>query len=173
VNVAGTDAGTFPVSVVLLEFSGPAEAANAGSTGTLVVRARGTSEPLLIEVRNASPAVIQLPKGNVQRVKTSGGDENAAPVDIRFLTGGSYAVSARLISTSAAPPDLESARKRLAEAREISSGEWSARIDRVLLKFNETPRDLPQIRAELRSLLDAKPSAPLSSLLDSAWQELN
>jgi hypothetical protein len=32
---------------------------------------------------------------------------------------------------------------------------------------------LPQIRAELKSMLDDNPAAPLASLLDSAWRELN
>jgi len=100
VTVAGSDAGQFPVSAVLLEFSGPTEAVNAGSTGKLVLHAHGTTEPLLLEVRNGSPGVIQLSKGNVQHVKTSGGDENIAPVDVKFMTGGNYSVSARLISAN-------------------------------------------------------------------------
>ncbi|MGA7794037.1 MAG: IPT/TIG domain-containing protein [Candidatus Acidiferrales bacterium] len=98
VAVGGVDAGQFPVSAVLLEFSGPTEAVNAGSTGKLIVHARGTTEPLLLEVRNGSPGVIQLSNGNVQRLKTSGGDENDAPVDVKFVTGGNYSVSARLLS---------------------------------------------------------------------------
>jgi hypothetical protein len=98
VTVAGIDAGQFSVSAVLLEFSGPAEAVNAGSSGKLILRAHGTTEALLLEIRNGSPGVIQLTKGNIQRLKTSGGDENIAPVEVKFVTGGNYTVSARLIS---------------------------------------------------------------------------
>jgi hypothetical protein len=97
VTVAGTEAGQFPVSAVLLEISGPSEAVNAGSFGKLFVRARGSTEPLMLEVRNGSPGVIQLSKGNIQRIKTSGGDENIAPVEVKFVSGGNYSVSARLI----------------------------------------------------------------------------
>lgn len=113
VAVAGTDAGHFTVSVVLLEFSGPAEAMNAGTTGQLTVRALGTAEPLLLEIRNGSPAVIQLAKGNVQRLKTSGGEDNEAPFDVKFVSGGSYVVTARLISAEATTAALGSAKKRL------------------------------------------------------------
>jgi IPT/TIG domain len=173
VTVAGIDAGRFPVSTVLLEFSGPAEAVNAGSSGKLIVRALGTTEPLLLEVRNGSPGVIQLSKGNVQRLKTSGGDQNIVPVEVKFVTGGNFTVSARLISANASLPDLESARRRLTEARKIASGDWPARIDQVLVKIDRSPQDLPQIRAEIKSMLDDKPAGPLASLLDSAWQELN
>jgi hypothetical protein len=104
VTVAGIDAGHYPVSGVLLEFSGPPEAVNAGSSGKLIVHAHGTTEPLILEVRNGSPGVIQLSKGNVQRLKTSGGDDNVAPVDVRFVTGGNYLVTAKLISTDGRQP---------------------------------------------------------------------
>jgi hypothetical protein len=117
VAVGGMDAGQFPVSAVLLEFAGPEEAVNAGSTGKLILHAHGTSEPLLVEVRNGSPGVIQLSKGNVQRLKTSGGAENVASVEVKFVTGGNYLVSARLISPDAPVLNLDSARKHLAEAR--------------------------------------------------------
>ena len=99
VAVGGMEAGQFPVSAVLLDFSGPAEAVSAGSTGKLLLHAHGATEPLLVEIRNGSPGVIQLTNGNVQRVKTSGGEENVAPVDVKFVTGGNYVVSARLVST--------------------------------------------------------------------------
>jgi len=98
VTVAGADAGQFPVSAVLLEFTGPSESVDAGTTGRLFVHAHGTAEPLLLEVRNGSPAVIHLEKGNVQRVKTSGGEDNSAPVEVKFLSGGNYAVFARLLA---------------------------------------------------------------------------
>ena len=98
VAVGGTDVGQFTVSVVTLEFSGPSSAVNAGSAGNLILRARGTTLPLTVEVRNGSPRVIQLTHGNVQRLKTSGGEQNIAPIDVNFVTDGNYSVSARLIS---------------------------------------------------------------------------
>lgn len=97
VTIGGIDAGQFSVSAVLLEFSGPVEAVNAGSAGELILHVRGTTDPLVLEVRNGSPRVIQLAKGNVQRLKTSGGEQNIAPVEVKFVTGGNYSVSARLV----------------------------------------------------------------------------
>jgi hypothetical protein len=173
VTASGADAGEFSVSVVLLEFSGPPEGVSAGSAGQLVLHARGSKQPLVLEVRNASPAVIELAKGNVQRLKTSGGEENTVPVDVKFVTAGNYIVSARLVAPNATFPDLQSARRRLAEAKKIAPEDWSVRIDRVLSTMDRAPRDLPQIRAELRAMLDDKPAASLASLLDSAWRELN
>jgi len=82
---------------VLLEFTGPAESVNAGSETKLVLRARGTTEPLAIEVRNGSPAVMQLAHGNVQRVQTSGGEQNIAELNMKLLAAGDYIVTARLV----------------------------------------------------------------------------
>lgn len=95
---AGNDAGTFPLSVIALEFSGPDTAVQVGSTGKLILHARGTTLPLIVEIRNESPKVIRLTQGNVQRIKTSGGEQNIAPIDVNFVTDGNYFVSARLIS---------------------------------------------------------------------------
>jgi len=104
VRVEGRDSGSLPVSAVLLELSGPPEAANAGADGKLILRAYGTAEKLAVEVRNGSPAVIQLSRGNLQRLETSGGEPNVAPVGVRFLAAGSYLVSARLVSAEASQP---------------------------------------------------------------------
>jgi IPT/TIG domain-containing protein len=174
VIVDGRNAGQFPISAALLDFSGPAEAPNAGSVGKLTLRAHGTAQRLIVEIRNASPDVIQLLKGNPERVVTTGGEENIAPVDVKFLTAGNYAVTARLISAESGKPqpDVDSVRKHLLEARGLASGIWSVRIDRLLLKIDSVPLDLAQIRADLKSLLDDRPDASLASLLDSAWREL-
>ena len=165
--------GPFPVAAVLLDISGPPEAVTAGDVGKLIVHAHGTTEPLQVEVRNGSPGVIQLSKGNVQRLKSSGGEDNVAQVDVKFVTGGNYSISARLLSAGASAPNLELARKRLTEARTIATRGWSERIDQVLQKLEQAPQDLPTIRAQLKSMLDDKPVGPLASLLDSAWRELN
>jgi len=172
IRVDEREAGQLAVSIVLLEISGPQEAVSAGGTGKLTLRVYGTTERLTSEVRNGTPEVVQLPKGNVQRLETSGGEPNTAPIEVKFVTAGNYLVSARFISAEAGQPDLELARKRLIQAREIASGNWPARIDLVLLKLDSAPQDLAQIRAELKSMLDDKPAASLASLLDSAWREL-
>jgi hypothetical protein len=172
IRVDEREVGQLPVATVLLEINGPAEAVNAGGAGKLILRAYGTTQRLAVEVRNGSPEVVQLAKGNVQRLDTSGGEPNIAPIDVKFVTAGNYLVSARFISAEADQPDLEQARKRLIEARQIATGNWAARIDLVLLKLDSAPQDLEQIRAELKSMLDDKPPAPLASLLDSAWREL-
>jgi hypothetical protein len=97
ISAGGNNVGPLPVSAVLLEFSGPVETPNAGSQSMLMLHARGTTERLSVEVRNGSPAIIQFPRGLLQRLMTSGGEENTAAVQLKFLAAGNYMVSARLL----------------------------------------------------------------------------
>ena len=93
-----------PVTGVLLDFSGPAEVPTAGAEGKLILRVHGTTDPLDVEVRNASPEIIQLLHGNLQRVGTSGGEQNIAPVEMKFLASGNYVVTARLVPADTPNP---------------------------------------------------------------------
>lgn len=171
VNVAGHDTGSDPVVMILLEISGPAEAPNAGAQGRLSVRVRGTRERLVVEVRNGSPEIIQLPRGNVERVTTSGGERNAAEIETKFLTPGDYTVTARLVPTDSGLPDLEAARQKLVAARALATGSWAARADRLIRRIDRAPQEIAQIRTELERMLDDKPSGQFAFLLESAWQE--
>jgi hypothetical protein len=171
VNVAGHDAGPNPVVMVLLEFSGPAEAPNAGAQGRLSVRVHGTGERLAVEVRNGSPEIIQFPRGNLERVTTSGGERNAAEIETKFLATGDYTVTARLIPTDSGLPDLEAARQKLVAARALATGSWAARADRLIRRIDRAPQDIAQIRTELERMLNDKPSGQFAFLLESAWQE--
>jgi hypothetical protein len=104
VSVAGHDAVQLPVSVVSLEFSGPKETPDAGTEGEITLSVHGASDRLTVEVRNASPGIIQFPHGSVQRLTTSGGEQNTAPVEMKFLASGNYTLTARLIQDSGSLP---------------------------------------------------------------------
>jgi hypothetical protein len=171
VTVAGQDAGPHPIVVVLLELNGPAEAPPAGAEGKLSVRVRGTRERLAVEVRNASPEIVQFQRGNVERVTTSGGERNMAEIETKFLASGDYTVTARLIATDSGLPDIEAARQKLVAARALATGPWAARADRVIRRIDRAPQDIAQIRAELEQMLNDKPSGEFLFLLESAWQE--
>jgi hypothetical protein len=104
VSVAGHDAVQIPVSAVSLEFSGPAEAPESGAQGKIILGVHGSTDPLAVEVRNGSPQIIQFPHGNMQRLTTSGGEQNVAPVELKFIASGNYTVTARLIPTDSVRP---------------------------------------------------------------------
>jgi hypothetical protein len=172
VSVAGQEAASNPVVMVLLEIVGPAEAPQAGAQGKLYIRARGTTERLPVEVRDGSPKIVQLLRGNVERVITSGGERNAAEIETKFLASGDYTLTARLIPTDSGLPDLEAARQKLVAARALATGSWADRADRLIRRIDNAPQDTSQIRAELEQMLQDKPSGEFAFLLQSAWQEI-
>ena len=171
VSVAGHETDLMPVTLVLLEITGPPEAPAAGEQDKLSVHAYGTRERLAIEVRNSSPQIIRFPSGNVARLTSSGGEPNTAEIETKFLASGDYLVTARLIPTNAGLPDLESARQKLVAARALAAGPWAARADRVIRRIDSNPQDVAHIRAEIEQMLNDKPPGEFASLLQSAWQE--
>lgn len=173
VSVDGRDLGSFQVAAVQLEFVDPTKVPNAGTQSQLVLRAHGTTERLEVEVRNGSPDIVQFVHGNVQRLRTSGGEQNMVPVDLRLLAAGNYVVTAKLVSADSESPDMGAIRQKLLEASTVATGNWNLRIDRVIERIDRPPQDVAQIRAELKLILDDKPSGQLASLLDSAWRMLN
>jgi len=93
------------VTVVELDAIQPAGPLRVGQQAILTVRVRGTAQPLDVELGNWSPATIKLvgqPSGGatsgaeVQRVRTSGGEQNEAQVAIVPLSQGKFYVHARL-----------------------------------------------------------------------------
>jgi hypothetical protein len=171
-SVAGVEARAGPVTAVLLAVTGPVGTWHVGDQGMLTVRAYGTAERLVVEVRDASPEIVQLSRGSVQRVTTSGGERNAAEVEMKSLAPGDYTVTARLVPTASGLPDLEAARQKLLAARALATGSWTARLDRLIERIDREPQDTAGIRTELERMLEEKPSGQFASLLQSARQEI-
>jgi len=172
VTVAGRGPGPDPVTLVLPEVSGPAESMTVGQKGTLTVALLGTDQRLVVEVHNFSPKLVDLARGNVQRVTTSGGARNIAQIEMACLAAGDYTIAVRLIPSAAGLPDMETARQKLLAARAIAPADWQARVDAVIHHIERNPQDIARIRAELERLLAAKPGGQFAQLLNSAWEEL-
>lgn len=158
------------VSAISLKISAPSKALRPGVRTEMTIVAHGTTERLVLQVRNSSPDVIQLTRGNVQRVTTSGGKLNVAEIKLKCLGSGDYAVTAELILPASGARVL-AARRNLVAARAIATGAWAARIDRALLQIDQNPHDTRKFRAELKRMLADKPPAELAALLRSAWEQ--
>ena len=171
-SVAGVEARAGPVIAVSLGVTGPAGTWHVGDQGMLTVRAYGTEERLVVEVRDASPEIVQLSRGGVQRVTTSGGERNAAEVEIKSLAPGDYTATARLVPTASGLPDLEAARQKLLAARALATGSWTGRLDRLIGRIDREPQDTAEIRTELEQMLEDKPTGQFAFLLQSAWQAI-
>jgi len=99
------------VTVVELDAIDPAGPLRIGEQAALIVRVRGSTLPLDVELHNWSPSVIKMmaqtatgSPGNaassdaiVERVRTSGGEKNQALIAIVPLSQGKFYVRALLV----------------------------------------------------------------------------
>ena len=161
-----------PVTLVALEVQAPKKQLAPREKAKLAVRVRGSDQRLAIEVRNLTPEVVELTRGNVQRVTSSGGANNTAEVELKGVRPGDFSVSARLVPGGTGLPDIESARQQLLVARRVAPADWQARVDRVLRWIERNPQDVSRVRNELERMLALSPPGEFGRLLEAAWRGL-
>jgi hypothetical protein len=161
-----------PVTVISIRVIGPAYQLAEGQKGTLTVRVRGTEQRVAIELRNSSPAVVDLPRGNLLRVTSTGGPENHAEIEMIGVAAGDFSVTARLVPGAAGLPDMEAVRELLLAARKIASPEWADRIVRLIRRIERDPQDVARTRDDLEKMLADKPEGELARQIEAAWKIL-
>ncbi|MBX9879244.1 MAG: IPT/TIG domain-containing protein [Candidatus Obscuribacterales bacterium] len=62
----------------------------------LIVRALGTAKPVAVHLRNNTPNIITIVKGNDLRIKTPGGKDNSIAVSVRLKQRGNYNIQASI-----------------------------------------------------------------------------
>ena len=115
---------------------------------------------------------MSLVRGNVQRVMTSGGESNAARIELQGVTPGDYSVSAHIVSGTAMLTGVETARQRLLAAMQFADGKWLAALTGVVEYMDRDPQNVAQIRRHIERLMRDRPQGELADLLKLAWQAL-
>jgi len=172
IEAGGRSAAPMLVTVVSLRVIGPSSQPAQGQKAVLTVRVRGTTQRLAIEVHNLSPAIIELSRGNVQRVTSSGGAQNEAQVEMTGLAAGDFSVSVRLVPGIAGLPDMEAVHQQLLVARRMANADWQERLDRVIRRIERDPEDVSRVRDELERMLAQNPEAELGKQIEAARQIL-
>lgn len=62
----------------------------------LIVRALGTAKPVAVHLRNNTPNIITIVRGNDLRIKTPGGKDNSIAVGVRLKQRGNYNIQASI-----------------------------------------------------------------------------
>ncbi len=172
VEAGGRSARPVQVTLVSLELSAAKKQLAPGEKGKLTVRLHGTDQRLVIEVRNLTPEIIELPRGNLQRVTSSGGFVNSAEIETQGLRAGDFSVSAKLVPGVTGLPDVEAARQYLMAARGLVTGDVQDQVDLIIRRIQRDPQDVKHIRAELEKMLAKQPVGEFGRLLEAAWREL-
>ncbi len=172
VDVGGLKVAPVGVTLVSCELVGPKKQLAPGEKNKLTVHVRGTDQRLVIEARNLTPEVMEMPRGNVQRVTSSGGADNSAEIEMLGVRVGDFSVGVRIVPPAQGLPDIVSARRQLVTARQIAPKEWQERLDRLIRRMEGDPQDVSRFREELEKMLAEKPSGEFGRLIEAAWLEL-
>ncbi len=172
VEVGGRSPGPTPVTIVTFEVRAEKSPLAAGEKTQLVVRAKGTSESLEIEVRNLSPGVVELADGDSQRRSTQGGAENIAKIAMTGKQTGDFSIEVRLVPRAQGLPDVAAARQELLAAVALAPPEWKPRVQRLIAQLGHHPQDAVKARDALEKMLAQKPEGEFGRRLEAAWKIL-
>ena len=176
IEVEGRAFDPMPATVVSLDLAGPAKTLASGEKGTLTVRVTGSTERLLVEIRNLSPEIVDLNAAKtrepVQRMVTSGGDPNTARFELTGANAGDYSISAALVPMIVDSPNVERARQQLLAAQQVADSKWRSRIDTVVALVDEKRSDIAALRQEIERLINRHPQRQVADLLQLAWEAL-
>ena len=93
----------FEVDFVSLDLEADSSPLKPGVHRTLRVLVHGTSKKVELQARNLAPAVAEIVGGSNRKLSTSGGEQNAAELEIIGRAVGNFQISIRLVSPAIHP----------------------------------------------------------------------
>ncbi|MCL6481426.1 MAG: IPT/TIG domain-containing protein [Firmicutes bacterium] len=172
VEVGGRRSAPVGVTLVALEIASGKTNLQRGERGVVEVRVHGTGQPVELEARNLTPDTIVLTGGDLQRLRTSGGENNRARIALSGRSGGEFALSVRLIPPAVGQPNPEALRQALLHAYRIAPPRWAVRTSRMLAWLREDPQNPARLREEIERILAEQPPEEFARRLEAAWKIL-
>lgn len=171
VTAEGTTEVAVPITLVDVASDASDVQIHRGKKVTIVLRARGTSESLDLEVRSLSPRVAQFARGDEVRVRTTGGSDNSAMIQLKGLSAGPFSFAVSLEDTSATI-DSPVARNFLEAAREIAPPDAANRVEAILKELQGDTVDAAKLRNEVQSIPSQNEPSDFQALIRCALQAL-
>jgi len=144
-----------------------------GTKTKLTVRVRGTDEPQSLEVQNFSPRVISFSNGDTERIRTRGGVDNSASLEVRTLHGGDFSFRVRVLSAEEGEPDISDAYAYLEAAQRIAPPDWKRQLDPVIARLEGPKANVKQALSELEKLMPSAPQGDVAVFLSAAHNALH
>jgi hypothetical protein len=159
---------TASTTLVSLECQYPPAPWEPGKKGLLAVRARGSDMKLQIVVDNKTPGVLEIQRGDMQEVTTSGGADNSATLKVQAIRSGDFSLDARLLPA----PDTATAIRYLHAAEPLASEDAQDDIRGLANKLEHHPRDFDSVRRRLDEIIANTIQGDLRTLLSAAASTL-
>lgn len=165
-------AATATLAALVVEFDTGGATLAPGSKAALVVRVRGTEQPREMDVENLAPAVLRFAHGDSEHVRTRGGVDNSALINVRALHAGDFSFRVRLTSADSNSVDVEAAHAYLIAAQKISPHTWTKRLDPLLARLERQMPDARKALQDLNRLLTGAPPENVAFLMTAARDSL-
>ncbi len=167
----GTGEVTASVALVGIALQPDLSSLVHGQHATLQIRALGTEQARDIQIRNLAPDVLRLHGGNFQKLRTSGGAENIAQLDVQARREGDSSLDVRIIPPLQ-PPDIDAARAFLSAAAPHAGGDAQRRISGWARRLGAAPPDTLGIPADIEKELNRAKNAEEAALLRAALDNM-
>ena len=89
VTANGSEASAI-LAALAIEFDAGGANLAPGAKASLIVRVRGTDQPKDMVVENLAPAVLRFAHGDSEHVRTQGGVDNSAQINVRAMHAGDF-----------------------------------------------------------------------------------
>ena len=155
--------------VIGLNFDPPRPALEPGKRSKLVLHAQGTSFPLRVLVENKTPGILQFEHGDAQQLTTSGGEQNAASIDVMAISTGDFSFNARLLRE----PDAETARRFLEAAALLAPAGQKSDVKKLADRLKKKPQESYKVWADARKMEMLTIAGDYRTLLEAATAALN
>jgi hypothetical protein len=161
---AGEARWTAATTIVSLEFDPPQPPLTPEKKSKLVVRAEGTEQPLRIVAENQTPGVLGFARGDVQNLRTSGGANNFAAIEVQAIRSGDFSFHARLVP----PRDDAVAERYLRAALPLAPRELRHRLKKLADRLTRHAGDAEKVQRELSQIISTTIAGDLRTLLESS-----
>lgn len=162
---------TASTTFVSLAFDGPHPALQPTQKGVLAIRVRGSNAKLDLVIENTSPDILRFVRGDVQQVRTSGGANNSASLEVQANRSGDFTFRARVVP----PPDPSIAARYLEAAASFAPPDQSGQrrqIEKLARRLSHRPRNVDSERRDLARIVDQAAPGDGRTLLAAAYSAL-
>src|SRR5487761_87516 len=143
-----------------------------GKKEKLVLRVRGTTRAVELDMRNLSPKIVQFKHGDRQRVRTLGGADNFATIEVKGQRAGKFSCAVTL-EAQPGTANVQAAEDFLEAAKKLAAGDEKRGIENILKKLARKNADIRRARKEFAKLHAASSAGDLQALIRTAREALN
>lgn len=155
------------VTALDVEFDASGQTIAPGVKAKLIVRVRGTDQPVLLDVQNLAPGVLQFLHGNDERAKTRAGVDNSTFIHVRGVHEGDFSFRVRILSTQT-EPDYQAAREYLIAAQKDAPMQFARRLDPIARRLERPRPDAALLLKQLDKTMESMPDGDFGIYVHAA-----